>query len=179
MLNAKEIMDTELVAVDPYDTIGRAMSLMVDHRLSSLPVVDKTGRVLGVISDRDVTDLIDNCATENERVVRYMSSDVAKIDEEHDWVNVADAFRSSNLHRLPVTHDGKLVGTITRHDLMHTVEETRRRTRRLFSRPDSAASPAEGSGIQADPPHSIQPPKVHSATHGVPLATDLDLADEP
>jgi len=164
MLNAKEIMDTELVAIDPYDTIGRAMSLMVDHHLTSLPVVDKTGRLLGVISDRDVADLIYSCATEKEKVARYMSSDVSKIEEEYDWVNVADAFRSSNLHRLPVTHDGKLVGTITRHDLMHTVEATRRRTRRLFSRPESAAPPAEGSGIQADPPHSIQPPRVHSVS---------------
>jgi len=168
MFNAKEIMDTELVAVDPYDTIGRAMSLMVDHRLSSLPVVDKTGRVLGVISDRDVFDLIYNCATENERVARYMSSDVSKIEEKYDWVNVADAFRSSDLHRLPVTHDGKLVGTITRHDLMHTVEETRRRTRRLFSRRESAVPPAEGSGVQADPPHSIQPPKVRSVSQLAP-----------
>ncbi len=136
MFKAKHIMNSKILSVDPDDTVDHAVLLMVKHRISGLPVVDKTGCLVGVISEFDVLELICDCCDEKDKVSHYMSSDVWTVDEDVSWIKVADTFRSGHMRRLPVTKDAKLVGIITRHDLIRTIQDARRRVR--------AASPTSG-----------------------------------
>jgi CBS domain-containing protein len=129
MFKAKSIMNTNILSVGPDDTIDRAISLLVEHEVSGLPVVDKAGRLVGVISEFDLLELICDCRNEKDKVSHYMSSDVCTVDEDANWVEIADVFRAGRMRRLPVTKDGKLVGIITRHDLICTIEDSRKHLR--------------------------------------------------
>jgi predicted transcriptional regulator len=130
MFKVKDIMNADIVAVAPDDTIDRAISLLVEHGVSGLPVADEDGCLVGVLSEFDLLELICDCHVEKDRVSDYMSSEVRKVDEDTSWVEVADIFRLNHMRRLPVTQGNKLVGIITRHDLMRAIQEARKRVRR-------------------------------------------------
>jgi len=129
MFKAKDIMTTHLVTVNVDDTVDHAISLMVRHRISGLPVLDQEGRPVGVISEFDLLELICEGQTEQDKVSQYMSPDLFGVAEQDSWVTVADAFRTKRFRRLPVLRDGTLVGIVTRHDLMHAIRDARRRIR--------------------------------------------------
>jgi CBS domain-containing protein len=133
MFKAKDIMTTHVVTVSVDDSIDDAISLMVKHRISGLPVLDKDGRPVGIVSEFDLLELI--CEGENEqaRVCDYMSPGLYGVSEQDNWVSVVDTFRSTHVRRLPVLRDGKLVGIVTRHDLVHAIRDARQQVRQALS----------------------------------------------
>ena len=133
MFKAKDIMTTHVVAVGLNDTIDHAISLMVKHRISGLPVVDQQGCPLGIVSEFDLLELICEGHPEDDTVSHYMSSGLFGVAEEDSWVHVADMFREKHVRRLPVLRDGKLVGIVTRHDLVHAIRDTRQQLQRKLA----------------------------------------------
>jgi CBS domain-containing protein len=133
MFKAGDIMTTHVVTVDANDSVDHAISLMVRHRISGLPVLDQQGRAVGIVSEFDLLELV--CAGQNEqvRVCDYMSPNLFGVCEHDNWVVVADMFRAKHVRRLPVFRDGKLVGIVTRHDLMHAIRDARQHVRREIS----------------------------------------------
>ena len=129
MFKAKHIMTTHVVAVDVDDTIDYAIALMVKHRISGLPVVNKEGCPLGIVSEFDLLELICDGHTEADTVSHFMSPGLYCVAEEDSWVHVADMFREKHVRRLPVLRDGNLVGIVTRHDLVHAIRDARQRIR--------------------------------------------------
>jgi CBS domain-containing protein len=129
MLAVKNIMDTNMVSVAPDDTIDHAISLLIEHRISGLAVTDKRGHLVGMLSEFDLRELMCDCRIEKNKVSDYMSSDVCKVSENASWTEVAELFRSNHWQRLPVTQGDKLVGIISRHDLMRFVQEARSQVR--------------------------------------------------
>ena len=129
MLKAKDIMTKNVVTVHVDDSIDLAISLMVKHRISGLPVVDENGRPVGIISEYDLLVLICEGQNDDCKVRNYMSAGLFGVCEEDSWVAVADMFRVKHVRRLPVLRDGMLVGIITRHDLMHAIRDARLRLR--------------------------------------------------
>ena len=129
MFKVKDIMTTHVVAVGADDTVDQALSLMVKHRISGLPVLDAQGRPLGIVSEFDLMELICEGHSEEEAVARYMSSGLFGVTEDDNWVQVADVFRETRVRRLPVLRDGQLVGIVSRHDLVHAIRDARRQIR--------------------------------------------------
>ncbi len=129
MFQAKDIMKSDVISVLPEDTVDHAISLLVDNQVSGLPVVDADGSLVGVITEFDLLELICDCSDGKGRVADYMSSDVCSVDEETDWVAVADMLRERRMRRLPVTRNGRLVGIVARHDLIRVIQGSRKRLR--------------------------------------------------
>jgi len=129
MFKAQNIMTTHVVTVNVDDTIDHAIDLMVRHRISGLPVLDREGRPVGIISEFDLLELICEGQTEQDAVSHYMSPGLFGVAEQDSWVTVVDAFRAKHVRRLPVLRDGRLVGIVTRHDLMHAIRDARQRVR--------------------------------------------------
>jgi len=134
MFKAKDIMNSDIVTITPYDTVDRALSLMLQYRITGLIVIGSNNRPLGVVSDFDLLDMVYDCHAEENKVSHYMSSEVHQVNEDTSWTDVADIFREKRVRRLPVTRDGKLTGVVTRHDLMRWIHTLRRRTRELLSK---------------------------------------------
>ena len=130
MFKAKDIMSQDVVTVSPDDTTDHAISLLVEHKISGLPVVDREGCLVGVITEFDLLELIYNGPADEEQVCGYMSTDVKKVTEDANWVEVGDMFRSTPMRRLPVTRGNKLVGIVARHDLMRAIHDIRQRVRK-------------------------------------------------
>ena len=134
MLKAKDFMTTDVVTVNLDDTIDDAVSLLLKHGISGLPVLDRAGLLVGIVSEFDLLELICDCRADRDKVCHYMSTDVCTVGEEDDWVAVADVFRNNHVRRLPVARDGKLLGIIARRDLMRTIQDARERVREELAR---------------------------------------------
>lgn len=156
MFKAKDVMTTHLVAVDVDHTVDHAISLMVKHRISGLPVLDKQGRLVGIVSEFDLLELICEGQSEQNSICDYMSADLYTAAEEASWVHLVDLFRSTHVRRLPVLRDGKLVGIVTRHDLMHAIRDARRQIRQKLSEQGPRQSERSVAAREDHPPRPIR-----------------------
>jgi CBS domain-containing protein len=118
MPKAKEFMTTEIVSIDPDDSAERAISLMLQHHITGLLVVDAAGQVLGTVSDGDLLDLaLDGDSGERE-VFRYMTREVRAIDADDELDRVVEQFRLHPSRPLPVIHGDQLVGIIGHDEIL-------------------------------------------------------------
>lgn len=127
MFQVKDIMTTNVVTVRPDATMREAASLILRHGVSGLPIVDDRHRLLGVISEWDLLQILEAPWTESDPIEDHMTRDPMCIDEETSLVDAVDLFQAHRIRRLPVTENGKLVGLISRHDLIRFVLTTRDR----------------------------------------------------
>lgn len=118
MVCAKDLMTTQVITVEPDDSIRKAIDLMLAHRVSGLPVVEDTGQLLGILSEFDLLELVWEGNPGTAEVYHYMSRNVHTIDENADLDTVAERFRTLGVRRLPVVSGERLVGIISRHDLL-------------------------------------------------------------
>lgn len=121
---ARDIMVTKLITLSPDLGLRDAAKLLLKNRISGAPVVDEAGRLIGIFSEKDMlTALIDAAYDElpSSNVSAYMSRDVHTIDEQADILAIAQVFRTKDFRRLPVVQGDKLVGQISRRDVMCAV----------------------------------------------------------
>jgi CBS domain-containing protein len=137
-MKIKEIMTKDLTAAEPTMTVRELIELFHQSGLSSVPVVNDEGRILGIISERDIiegalpgyfevlygiTDMNHLSQKlreiENDRIEFYMTPEVIKIEEDEDDLTAADLMIRKNVKSLPVVNkDGILVGMLRRIDLL-------------------------------------------------------------
>ena len=128
MLTASEIMTSPVVSIAPNALIEHALEMMLQHGVSGLPVVERDNRLVGVISEFDTLMLLDP-RQENYSpvapVAHFMSTDVLSIDADAPVAEVAGMFLRQPVRRLPVLRDGRLVGIITRRDMIAIIRDHR------------------------------------------------------
>ena len=126
MITAKDIMTTDVKSIRHDACTYEALSLMIEHGISGLPVVDADGRLMGVVSEYDLLILLCDCEeVESDLIEAYMTTDIRRVGPDTDWKDLADTFRSSKLRRLPVTEGDEMVGIVSRRDLMRKLHKTR------------------------------------------------------
>jgi predicted transcriptional regulator len=123
----EKFMASELVRFKPEDDIVYAMRVLLDKHFSGAPVVDRDGRLVGVLSKKDCMKIIYNTAYHQDwggQVGQYMSRDVEHVDAGSGILEVAEKFLASKFRRFPVLRDGVLVGQISRCDILRAIDET-------------------------------------------------------
>lgn len=132
-VNLRDYMVSHPVTVKPDDNIYQAMTLISDHKISGLCVIEEDSSLVGVLSEVDCLRAVMS-AIYNEGslgLVRdYMTSEnliVAHPNE--DIVDVAQDMLRQNKRRRPVVEDGKLIGQITIRHIMKAVRSFRERGR--------------------------------------------------
>lgn len=121
-----DIMATELVTFSPDTIIHKAIQVLLDQRLSGAPVVDDTCALIGMLSKKDCLKVVLSSSYYQDwggTVRDYMSPDVSTIDADTDLVSAAEFFLNSTFRRFPVLRDGRLVGQISRHDVLRALIE--------------------------------------------------------
>jgi len=119
-------MATSLVSFRSDDDILYAMRVLLDKRLSGAPVLDETGRLIGVLSKKDCLAIVYNTAYHQDwggKVEQYMSREVEHIDADSSIFTAAEKFLNSNFRRFPVLRNGELVGQISRYDILRAIDE--------------------------------------------------------
>jgi len=123
---AKDLMITDVVTIEPDDSVEKAISLLLEHGLSGLPVTDPSGRLLGYLSEFDLIELYWKAKTRQDRVYHYMTRRLHQVREDADLDTVAEQFRTCSIRQMLVTRDDRLVGAIRRRDLLQYVLRVRR-----------------------------------------------------
>ena len=121
-----EFMDQVVPTLGPDMQIMKAVDYLLRHRVTGAPVVDSSGRLLGIITETDLLKLltqgIPGQSPTDATVADYMSTDVVTVPQTADIYYVAGIFLNNNFRRIPVVEDGKVVGAITRYDLLRVVQ---------------------------------------------------------
>ncbi|MEE8334445.1 MAG: CBS domain-containing protein [Alphaproteobacteria bacterium] len=119
-------MSTELVTFAPDFDLHHAIKLLLARGISGAPVVDDTGRLVGILTKRDCLKLAFSASYHKEwagKVSEYMTRDVEAVEAGTDIVEVAELFLTKPFHRFPVMQNDRLVGVITRHDILQALDK--------------------------------------------------------
>ena len=119
MARVKDYMSANLVTLSPSTPILEAARLLVEKRISGAPVVDHTGNLVGLLSEKDCMRIALQAGYHSEAagtVEEYMHREVKTVDSERNVVDVAMMFIEDDYRRYPVMKDGRLVGQISRRD---------------------------------------------------------------
>jgi CBS domain-containing protein len=134
-MRAADIMTTKVVTASPENSIRHAAQIMLDHRISGLVVIDDAERLVGMITEGDLlrrTELglrrisapvpaQEYLQSSSWKVADLMSPKVVSVDENVSVDHVAAIMEEDRIKRLPVTRNGRLVGIVSRADLLRVV----------------------------------------------------------
>jgi CBS domain-containing protein len=121
MVKVKDFMSANLVTLSPSTPILEAASRLVEECISGAPVVDQTGNLVGLLSEKDCMRITLQAGYHSEAagtVAEFMHKDVKTVDAERNIVDVAMMFIEDDYRRYPVMKDGRLVGQISRRDVL-------------------------------------------------------------
>lgn len=120
--SAKERMSRQLVTVAWDDPMEKANGLMEEWRVRHLPVTDKEGFVIGILSDRDVSRAMNPGRPgfdKDRKVCDYMSWPAVTVDESTPLKDIAEGMADEKLSAFLVTKGGdEVVGIVTSEDLL-------------------------------------------------------------
>ena len=151
-MKARDIMTTEVIAVSPQTTVGEIAALLTEHGVAGMPVIDEDHRVLGVVTEADLVvrsarphfphyiQLLDGFVflespkrfdEEVRKMIamtaeEIMTREVITCSPDASVEDVATLMVDRDVNRIIVTEGDRLVGIVTRADIVKTlrVEET-------------------------------------------------------
>ncbi len=121
MFPAKKIMSPDVVSVSRDTDIYEAIATMVNANVTGLPVVNPDGTLAGILSEKDVLRLLCDAADHAGKVEGYMTGDIVTFHEDDSLVELADCFMKHNFRRVPILRDGKIVGIVSRRDVVRFI----------------------------------------------------------
>jgi CBS domain-containing protein len=150
-MRAMDVMTTDVITVDPETTVQALATLLAERGISGAPVVDASGRLVGIVSEGDLLHRaetgtarrhrerrrswwLDHFAAELARdyvkshgrtVKDIMTRDVVTVTEDTDLGEVAALLEAKRIKRVPVTRDGKVIGIISRANLVRALASTK------------------------------------------------------
>jgi len=116
-----QIMTSDVFTVHPEDLVDLAASLMEWEHLRYVPVEDREGRLVGLLSHRQLLRLMVRGQDDSGRTVAVGDIMITEPVTVTPWTSTLEAIRIMDRHQigcLPVVDDGKLVGIVTEHDFM-------------------------------------------------------------
>jgi len=124
----KNYMTTNLITFKRKQNVIEVMQTLIDNRISGAPVVNKHNELLGLISEGDCMKQISesryyNIPMAGATVEKFMVTDVETITDDLSIFDVADKFYKTHRKRFPVLRKGKLVGQISRRDVLKAALE--------------------------------------------------------
>jgi CBS domain-containing protein len=143
-MKAADVMVRDVVTITPDTDAAEAVKLLIEHDVSALPVVDVDGRVIGMLSEADLlrrtevgterrrpwwlealtpatTLAIDFAKAHGRRAAELMSQPVISATEDMPLAQIAALFERHRIKRVPVTSEGKLVGIVSRTNLIQAL----------------------------------------------------------
>ncbi|MFI8479890.1 CBS domain-containing protein [Pseudomonas sp. NPDC078700] len=125
-IKVRDYMTTHLVTFRAETDLFTAINRLLEHRISGAPVVDTQGRLIGLISEGDCLRATLSGAYYESiggTVGDYMSRDIESISPETSVIEVSERFLQGKLGRMPVIADGRLIGQISRSDVLRAAKE--------------------------------------------------------
>jgi CBS domain-containing protein len=109
---ARDLMTSDVLTVPPDLPVQELAQRLVYHRVSGMPVVDAEGRLIGIVSEGDII------AKPGGTVGEIMTREVITVDEDTPASEIAALMARKNIKRVPVMREGRLVGIVSRADIV-------------------------------------------------------------
>jgi len=130
-LKVKEIMTQNVISIRDDLSIKDAVIILRKNKISGVPVLDKSGNVVGVFSESNILDKLPDILEEADKIpmvdVQELTSPPVSdvmgkppiiVNSDEDIRNVAKIFLEKYIHRVPVVDNGKLVGIVSLGDVL-------------------------------------------------------------
>jgi CBS domain-containing protein len=117
---ASDIMTRNVCTIQPEASAQQAAQLLDQKRISGAPVVNAQGQLIGMITEADIISKVNR---EGLRVADVMTHELIVVTEETPVGEIAQLLTERKIKRVPVVSDGKLVGIVSRADIVHAVAE--------------------------------------------------------
>lgn len=145
-MKVADVMMREVVTASPDFGLDIIAGLMLEHRISAVPIVDADGRLAGIVSDHDLLRhppknsprawwlrlfddnavCLEDLATARYRAARdVMVRHVTAVLDDTPVAVLGSLMQRRNLKHVPVMHDGRLVGIVSRSDLLDALLNSR------------------------------------------------------
>lgn len=148
-MRAHQIMTKPVITVPPETTIVEAANVMLKHHLSGLPVVDRAGKLVGIVSEGDFlrrseigtqrrrgrwlsfifgpgSSALDFVYEHGRKISEVMTPEPFTVMEEVPLADLVDLMETKNVKRLPVMRGAQVVGIVTRANLVQAVADLAR-----------------------------------------------------
>jgi len=122
MLKAKNIMVKEVITVTRDTPVFEAIELLWKNEITGIPVVEYDMTLVGILTEKDVLRLFyTHEVHKNETVKSFMSQPAVHVDENEPLSEACACLMNYFFRRVPVTSKGKVVGIISRPDLIEHI----------------------------------------------------------
>jgi CBS domain-containing protein len=118
VITIRQVMNKNVVALRPETTVAEAVQFLVRHHIGGSPVVNDDGKLVGMISEIALIDVVFEETVRDTPVSKFMTAELHVVNPDEPLMRAAQLFALYSFRRLPVVEDGKLIGIITRRDLM-------------------------------------------------------------
>ena len=150
-MQAKDLMTTDVVVVDPDMSTREVAQTLLRHTISAVPVVDSAGSPVGMVSEGDLIgrdeaarnarrdwwlallaegeklgrNFLESLKAREETAKDVMAAPVITVTEETEASDIARLLAAYRIKRVPVLRDGRIVGIVSRADLLRALESVR------------------------------------------------------
>ncbi|VAW96277.1 hypothetical protein MNBD_GAMMA20-1119 [hydrothermal vent metagenome] len=122
----RDYMTTTLFTLQQSLEVLRAVRILVEHDISGAPVVDENGKLVGILTERDCMRIDLEAGYYEDyggRVENYMSRNVVSVEPDMSILELAKRFIDAPYRRYPVVKNDRLIGLISRRDVMRALDE--------------------------------------------------------
>ena len=124
MLETKDIMTTKVVCIKQDTPVVDAIRLMVKNNITGVPVVEDDMTLVGILSEQDVLRLFHTYKDEKDRTVYdFMTHPAVYFEQDEPLMDICYCLRDNSIRRVPVTSNSKVVGVISRSDILKCILE--------------------------------------------------------
>jgi predicted transcriptional regulator len=129
-----DYMTRDVYSLSPDQSIAEAMNMFLEKKISGAPVKDEKGKIAGILSEIDcmkvmVDEAYHNLPHGRISVSQYMSTKPQTLMDTMDVLDCAQKFLSTHFRRFPIVDvNGKLVGTISRRDILRATRDLKNST---------------------------------------------------
>jgi len=123
-LSVKNYMVSDLITFTPETNVLTAMRTLLKYKISGAPVVDESGWIIGILSEYDCLKPNLQSSYHNDMgtlVKNCMSKEITTIKATASLMETAELFIKSGVRRLPVVENKKLIGQISRRDVLRAI----------------------------------------------------------
>jgi CBS domain-containing protein len=115
---ASAIMTRKVFTIRSEASVQEVAQLLSGEHISGAPVVDAEGMIIGIVTEADIIGKVDR---EGLRVADIMSRQIIAVEEDTPVAEIAKLLAEHKIKRVPVLRDGKLVGIVSRADIVGAI----------------------------------------------------------
>ncbi len=123
-ISVRDHMATNLVTFTPNMGVFEAIRELLKHKITGAPVLDEQGQLVGAFSEADCLHVVLDAAYHEQmggKVGEYMNTGIETVGPDTSIIEVAERFQKSKLRHFPVLEDGRLIGLISRVDVLRAL----------------------------------------------------------